>query len=293
MNGDVIEEMTSSEEDEMSSGAADGAQDGNLPAAFAREILMHLADYVVEEVEQSRAEEAVLAGDDLSDSNNPELSAAQRRLASYQQQMNDRFMSADQPLTRLFSVKKSIFIRNRVESHLQSTQASSKGAQQEELAPTSALTAMLDEEEEEDENDFRLQAPDKYNPMTSHLCISITFWIGGKKPLKIGPCELSRKHKVSDVIRHVLTLYRKKPEIKDVVKFASDDRPEAFDLRHVDDDDSGDSDGQCFQADTDMPALDHQQDIGEFDQLVLVQKKGWKGAAAVPKTYSFMYNNYI
>ena len=51
-------------------------------------------------------------------------------------------------------------------------------------------------------------------------------------------CELSRKHKVSDVIRHVLTLYRKRPEIKDGVKFVSDDRPEAFDLRHVDDDDS-------------------------------------------------------
>ena len=101
MNGDVIEEMTSSEEDEMSSGAADGAQDGDLPATLAKEILMHLADYVVEEVEQSRAEEAVLAGDDLSDSNNPELSAAQRRLASYQQQMNDRFMSADQPLTQI------------------------------------------------------------------------------------------------------------------------------------------------------------------------------------------------
>ena len=67
--------------------------------------------------------------------------------------MNDRFMSADGPLSRLFTVKKSIFIRNRVESNLLSTQASSKGA---EDAPTSAFAAMMDEEEEEDENDFRL-----------------------------------------------------------------------------------------------------------------------------------------
>jgi hypothetical protein len=76
---------------------------------------------------------------------------------------------------------------------------------------------MLDEEDDEEENDFKLVAPDRYNEMTSHLCISIKFWIGGKKPLCVGPCELSRKHKVSDVIRHVLTLYRKKPEIKDAV----------------------------------------------------------------------------
>ena len=78
------------------------------------------------------------------------------------------------------------------------------------------------------------------------------------------------------------------------MKLVSDDQPEAFDLRHVDDDsDSDDSAGEFYKPSTDMPALAHDQEIGEFDALVLVQKRNWKGGATPQKKYSFMYDNYI
>ena len=42
------------------------------------------------------------------------------------------------------------------------------------------------------------------------------------------------------------------------MKLVSDDQPEAFDLRHVDDDsDSDDSVGEFYKPSTDMPALAH------------------------------------
>lgn len=39
------------------------------------------------------------------------------------------------------------------------------------------------------------------------------FYIGGKLPVSIGPVELSKKNLVRDVIKHVLTLYRKNKEV--------------------------------------------------------------------------------
>jgi hypothetical protein len=43
-----------------------------------------------------------------------------------------------------------------------------------------------------------------------------------------------------------------------------------------------------------MPALTHDQEIGEFDALVLVQKRNWKGGkSGSQKKYSFMFDNYI
>lgn len=127
--------------------------------------------------------------------------------------------------------------------------------------------------------------PDKYDPMTSHLCISIKFWIGGKRPLLIGPCELSKRHKVLDVIKYILTLYRQKQDMKDKVQFKNDETPEAFDLRHPEDDGSDSDDN--YEADTDIPALDHNQNIGEFDALVLVQKRNYRGPVVTNKEYNF------
>ena len=69
----------------------------------------------------------------------------------------------------------------------------------------SALTEFLNDEEEESENDFLLKAPDRYTAGY----IRCKFFIGGKEPLFVGPCDLSQNHNVKDVIKHVLTLYRR------------------------------------------------------------------------------------
>ena len=82
MNGDVIQEESSSEDDEASNGgAATDAQNSDEPAFLAKDILLHVANYVVEQVERNRAEEALLKGDMGSDI----TATAQDRLASYQQ----------------------------------------------------------------------------------------------------------------------------------------------------------------------------------------------------------------
>ena len=75
---------------------------------------------------------------------------------------------------------------------------------------------MLDQEDSDDENDFYLLAPDRYQER--HLFTKVKFAIGGKKPLFYA-CDLSRKHQAKDVIKHLLTLYRKDKDMREAVNF--------------------------------------------------------------------------
>jgi hypothetical protein len=78
--------------------------------------------------------------------------------------------------------------------------------------------------------------PDKFGKNFTRVKI----FIGGKSPDDFIECELSKKHLVKDVIKHVLTLYRKN-KIK--IFECPADKPDCFDLRHLDDDsDLSDSD---------------------------------------------------
>ena len=93
-------------------------------------------------------------------------------------------------------------------------------------------------------------APDKFSQ--KNLFITVRFSIGGKKPVFI-ECDLSKKHLAKDVVRHVLTLYRKNKAIKEKVQFsASVEEPEAFELRYVEDDSDSDSE----EAQYDVPTID-------------------------------------
>ena len=93
-------------------------------------------------------------------------------------------------------------------------------------------------------------------------------------------CELSKKHQVSEVIKHLLSLCRKSKDVKDKVKFnAKLCEPEAFELRLVNDEDSDSSEysknKQYYKAEMDFPALSRDQMIGEYSNLVLIEKKNW------------------
>lgn len=94
----------------------------------------------------------------------------------------------------------------------------------------SALTEFLADEEEH-EQDFQLVAPDKYGQ--KNFFTQIKIFIGGKDNTNI-QCDLSKKHLVKDVIKHVLTLYRKNKNLK--IFECPTDQPQCFDLRHIDDD---------------------------------------------------------
>jgi len=124
-------------------------------------------------------------------------------------------------------------------------------------------------------------APDKFSQ--KNLFITVRFSIGGKKPVFI-ECDLSKKHLAKDVVRHVLTLYRKNKVIKEKVQFsASVEEPEAFELRYVEDDSDSDSEeaqyddprDKYYKADMELRGLDLDQPIGEFETLVLVEKRNW------------------
>jgi hypothetical protein len=68
----------------------------------------------------------------------------------------------------------------------------------------------------------------------------VKIYLGGKEPVFLS-CELSKRHMVRDVIKHVLTLYRKE---KLKVFDCSADQPHCFDLRHIDDDSDCDSEDE-------------------------------------------------
>jgi hypothetical protein len=132
MNGDIIEEDDADEEEDQ---GVQTSKDGEVEQVelttqsdIGRAVLLDLVDWVVESIIQSRIEDGLLEADPVDDRHKSSVSSGStknrnatevsvsKRLTAYQRQMEDRFNSADQPLSRLFSVKKSIFIRNRVES---------------------------------------------------------------------------------------------------------------------------------------------------------------------------------
>lgn len=72
------------------------------------------------------------------------------------------------------------------------------------------------------------------------MFITVRFSIGGKVPVFI-ECDLSKRHTSKDVIKHLLTIYRKNKAVQEKHKFnAPLDLPEAFELRHIEDDSDSD-----------------------------------------------------
>ena len=81
--------------------------------------------------------------------------------------------------------------------------------------------------------------------------------MGGKSPEFVGPVDLSKNHTVKDVIKHVLTLYRKNKDLKSKVNLDYADVPEAYELRHVEDDsDDSDEEGVFFKPSMELPPLE-------------------------------------
>ena len=254
--------------------------------------------------------------DDPNDRKTSEQTVAQKNY--FQDKKEDRFFSTDQPPNQnVMNIKKKIFVKNRqysknrVESSVfQSTRHSSNPADiaghqtstansadltlQKQVQPDSsaaatnkksALSEFLSGEMDDSENDFQLTAPDKL--LQKNLFITVRFSIGGKVPLFI-ECDLSKRHTAKDVIRHLLTQYRRNKEVRERHKFTAPlDEPAAFELRHIEDDSDSDfSDDlsqrlddprdKFFKPDMDLKGLDPDQPIGGFDKLVLVEKKNWQ-----------------
>lgn len=65
------------------------------------------------------------------------------------------------------------------------------------------------------------------------------------------------------------------------------DVPEAYELRHVEDDsdDSDEQDGVFYKPSMELPPLELKQEIGEFEALVLCISKNWKQKQSKKKDY--------
>ena len=70
------------------------------------------------------------------------------------------------------------------------------------------------ENDEESENDFLLLAPNKFQFGERNLFTTIKFFIGGKSADDYIETDLSKKHIVREVIKHVLTLVRRDPILR-------------------------------------------------------------------------------
>ena len=83
-------------------------------------------------------------------------------------------------------------------------------------------------------------------------------------------------------------MYRRNKELKQKVQLDIPDVHQVYELRHIDDDSDsscseGDNHGVYFKPNWELPPLGDEQEIGEFDSLVLVYKRSLRNKIYVPK----------
>lgn len=175
----------------------------NKSIEHCRSLIYELIQLIVESVDE---------GDVVGPSKDSQTeSGSEKRQTSEVQQLNNRigqtqkdsrFYSTEQAeQSKSFMIKKKLFIKSRVDSSLwESTRHSTQSAVQqinttsflteanidnqdpsktESQAPTSLLSQLLNDDDEDD-NDFLLQAPDEYADNGAKLLITVKFFIGGK-----------------------------------------------------------------------------------------------------------------
>jgi hypothetical protein len=80
--------------------------------------------------------------------------------------------------------------------------------------------------------------------------------------------HISRKHIVNDVIRHIMTLYKRDQRLsKNSLRYPT--HPDAYELRLIDDDDD------YYKPLFDIAALDKNDEFGEFESLAFIEVKGF------------------
>ena len=76
--------------------------------------------------------------------------------------------------------------------------------------------------------------------------------------------NISRISKVGDVIRHIMTIYRKDPELSKESPLLYPLNPDAYELRLIDDD------SDYYKPFYEVGALDRRERIGEYESLAFV-----------------------
>ena len=81
--------------------------------------------------------------------------------------------------------------------------------------------------------------------------------------------NISKKHIVNDVIKHIITIYKRTPELFGKRPLRHEE-PEGYELRLIDDDE------EFYTPFMEISPLEKNQPIGEFDALALIEVRGFK-----------------
>ena len=76
-----------------------------------------------------------------------------------------------------------------------------------------------------------------------------------------------KKTQVTDVIKHIITLYTKDKELSNENPLKHPDKPDAYDLRLIDDDEN------YYAPFYEIGPLERKDEIGEFESLAFVENK--------------------
>ena len=115
------------------------------------------------------------------------------------------------------------------------------------------------------QHDFVLQ---KAQPGSKYYLKCQIYFFDTPQSIKI---EIGWNEIVRDVIKHIMTLYRKDKEMTASMPLSHPDNPDRYQLFFIDDDESE------HAPDYDMGARNPDEPIGEFQTLAFVTSRNYKG----------------
>lgn len=117
------------------------------------------------------------------------------------------------------------------------------------------------------EGDYLLPTPSEGDPGAVRIKI---FLLATPKFMEL---TILKQAKVGDLIRHIMTVYRKDPLLGGDKPLQYPKVPEAYELRLIDDDEGG---KESYKPFYEVGALDTRERVGEYASLAFVQVRNYK-----------------
>lgn len=155
-----------------------------------------------------------------------------------------------------FQLKKKLFVRERLVQETINNVPKLTGH------PSVMSEQMLNQQGSD--NDFIIAPPADSDPSSVKTRI---YFFSTPKFIEI---QISKKNKVEDVIKHIITLYKRNSDLSTSRPLKFPDHPDAYELRLIDDDEAP------YAPFFEIQALEMREAIGEFDGLAFIEKRGFK-----------------
>lgn len=132
------------------------------------------------------------------------------------------------------------------------------------------MSKVIEETGDDDGSEHLLPTPDVFDSSTAKIRI---YCFNSPAFLDV---KVYRKHTNSELLNHILTLYKRDPQLSSSKPLKYPDTTEAYELRHIDDDE------EEYTPFMDVAPLEGNEQIGSFDCLALVEKKGYRPSDLSP-----------